>query len=116
LGGIVGGLAGKGVAEAIDPTAEDAYWRAEHAKQEYAVDSDRPFEDYAQAYRVGYEGCQRCEPGTKFDDVSEELRREFETPGGPPRIDWEDARLAARRAWGRVERGEALRLRTREEI
>jgi len=25
---LVGGLAGKGVAEVIDPTAEQAYWRA----------------------------------------------------------------------------------------
>ena len=28
VGGIAGGLAGKGVAEQIDPTQEDAYWRA----------------------------------------------------------------------------------------
>jgi len=29
VGAVVGGLAGKGVAEMIDPTAEEAYWRKE---------------------------------------------------------------------------------------
>lgn len=27
VGAVLGGLAGKGVAEVIDPTAEEAYWR-----------------------------------------------------------------------------------------
>src|SRR5215207_5280110 len=35
IGAVAGGLAGKGAAEAIDPTAEDAYWRNEHAKRPY---------------------------------------------------------------------------------
>lgn len=38
-----GGLGGKGVAEVIDPTREDAYWRENY--------SDRPYVDYFARYR-----------------------------------------------------------------
>src|SRR4051794_36906038 len=37
VGAIVGGLAGKGVAESVDPTAEDAYWRANYASRDYVA-------------------------------------------------------------------------------
>ena len=35
VGGIVGGLAGKAAGEALDPTAEDAYWRDNHKSQSH---------------------------------------------------------------------------------
>lgn len=34
-GAVAGGLAGKGVAEKMDPTVEEAYWRANYSKQSY---------------------------------------------------------------------------------
>src|SRR5436190_23626440 len=34
-GAVVGGLAGKGIAEMIDPTAEEAYWRENYTLQPY---------------------------------------------------------------------------------
>src|SRR3954469_1546312 len=43
-GAVVGGLAGKGIAEKIDPTREDTYWRENHAKQTFG--RDRAYEDY----------------------------------------------------------------------
>jgi hypothetical protein len=43
-GAIVGGLAGKGVAESIDPTVEDAYWRENYATRDYPTPG-RSFED-----------------------------------------------------------------------
>src|SRR5713101_2534628 len=45
IGAVAGGLTGKGVAEAIDPTAEDAYWRENHRTQPFA--KDRAYDDYA---------------------------------------------------------------------
>src|SRR5215203_7242311 len=54
IGAVAGGLAGKGVAEGIDPTAEDAYWREAHNTQPYS--KGRDYDDFAPAYRTGYEG------------------------------------------------------------
>src|SRR5687768_18154615 len=34
-GAVIGGLAGKGVAEKIDPTAEDTYWRENYSSRNY---------------------------------------------------------------------------------
>src|SRR5215207_7498638 len=49
IGAVAGGLAGKGAAEAIDPTAEDAYWRENHQTQPFA--RNRSYEEYSPAYR-----------------------------------------------------------------
>ena len=45
VGAIVGGLAGKGVAEMVDPTAEDAYWREHYKDRTYAADGSS-YDDY----------------------------------------------------------------------
>src|SRR5436853_6114369 len=36
VGAVVGGLVGKGIAEKVDPTREDVYWRENHARQGWA--------------------------------------------------------------------------------
>ena len=54
IGAVAGGLAGKGVAEMIDPTAEDAYWQENHRSQPYAGGTE--YSDYSPAYRAGYQG------------------------------------------------------------
>src|SRR5436853_3983860 len=53
-GAIAGGLAGKGVAEHFDPTAEDAYWRANYAKQSYYA-KEYSYDDYQRAYRLAWD-------------------------------------------------------------
>src|SRR5436309_15726480 len=35
VGAVAGGLAGKGAAEAVNPTAEDVYWRSAYATRPY---------------------------------------------------------------------------------
>ncbi len=77
IGALAGGLAGKGVAEVVDPTAEDAFWRTNHANQFYAGD-DYTYDDYADAYRVGYQGH---EDGKTFEEKEADLQLEYE--GGP---------------------------------
>ena len=54
IGAVAGGLAGKGVAENIDPTAEEAFWRANHGQQPYA--KGRGYPEYESAYRTGVSG------------------------------------------------------------
>lgn len=111
IGAISGGLAGKAVAEAVDPTAEDAYWREQHGSASYA--KGRTYEDYQPAYRTGYESFGKYEPGTKFEDAESELREEYSA--SKPKLPWEHARPAAEAAWKRVEKGEATTVPISEE-
>ena len=101
VGAIVGGLAGKGVAEKIDPTREDAYWRERHIRQPYA--RNRSYDDFAPAYRVGYEGYGTY--GTKgktFEESEAELRRNYEKQQA--KLAWNDARPATQAAWAKFDK------------
>src|SRR5688572_14728312 len=54
VGAIAGGLAGKGAAEAVNPTAEDEYWRTNYASRPYFESSYTYDEDYRPAYEYGW--------------------------------------------------------------
>ncbi len=123
IGAVAGGYAGKGTAEAIDPTAEDAYSRENHRSQSYAREGST-YKDYAPAYRAGYAGYRE---GQTFDEREADLSMEYE--GGPQKADaeadaatvpgtmqnsmstyplrWENAREAARAAYDRAGRSAA---------
>lgn len=101
-GAVVGGLTGKGVAEKMDPTVEDDYWRNNYSDQKY-VETDAPYENYQLAYRTGYEGRSRY-PGKKFEEAEPELRQDYEQSKGGDNVGWDKARNATRDAWHRVER------------
>jgi hypothetical protein len=99
-GAVAGGLVGKGIAEKIDPTREESYWREHHDRQEWA--KGRPYDHFGPAYRAGYEGyCEWGCQGMKFEDKEAELRRRYETR--QPALPWEEARPATRAAWYRLE-------------
>src|SRR5215213_3499455 len=49
-GAVAGGLAGKGAAEAVNPTAEDAYWRDNYSSQPYYEHGYSYDDDYRPAY------------------------------------------------------------------
>ncbi|HEX8312198.1 MAG TPA: hypothetical protein VF614_12820 [Chthoniobacteraceae bacterium] len=99
VGAVAGGLAGKATAEAIDPSAEDAYWRENHGKQPFG---SRSYDEYQPAYRTGYMGFGKHQ-GRKFDEAETDLRSEYEASGS--RLGWDEARPAAHAAWSRLERG-----------
>ena len=101
-GAVVGGLAGKGVAEGLNPTLEDAYWRDNYTKEPYYVEG-RTYDDYAPAYRTGYEARTRY-AGRSWSDVESDVERDYYANRGNGRLEWQDARDATRAAWHRVER------------
>lgn len=104
VGAVAGGYAGKGVAESIDPTAEDGYWRGAHANASYA-DSSYSYDDYAPAYRTGYDGYARHRANrTSFNDAENDLAASYEKTKGASRLGWDKAKHATRAAWDRVER------------
>jgi len=102
VGAVVGGLAGKGVAEGVNPTAEEDYWREHHANEPY-YDKTRTYDDYAPAYRTGYEGRGRY-VGKRFEDVETELESSYVSGRGQSRLEWSQARPATRAAWDRADR------------
>lgn len=100
LGAIVGGLVGKSVAESVDPTREDAYWRENHASRPY-IERGVGYDDYGPAYRYGVIAFARYSGG-RFEDVEDNLSRNWATERGQSNLDWARARDATRDAWCRV--------------
>jgi hypothetical protein len=102
--GATGAAIGKEVAEAIDPTVEDAYWQSNYSSRPYA-DTSVTYEDYQPAYRTGYEGYTRYGgTGKNYQELEETLQRDYETNRGKSNLGWDKAKHATRDAWDRVER------------
>lgn len=102
VGAVVGGLAGKAAAESINPTTESKYWLDNHGSRPYA-NSALGFDDYAPAYRYGWESFGRHAGEAKtFDGVEADLGRAWDKVKGSSRLGWDQARLATRDAWDRV--------------
>jgi hypothetical protein len=107
LGTVVGGLAGvvagalggHAAGEAIDPTAEEAYWREAHPNQPYAPGTT--YHEYRDAYRVGYENAHVEGPELgAFEDAEPELRAKYES--GQNVLPWVKVRVATQSAWTRA--------------
>jgi hypothetical protein len=99
-GAIGGGYAGKAVAERIDPTAEEAYWNENYRSRPY-VDEDETFDDYAPAYRYGWESRERY-PDRNYEDIEAELEQGWQGACCNSKLDWSQAKFATRDAWDRV--------------
>jgi len=100
VGAIAGGMGGKEAAEALDPTAEEAYWRDNHTREPY-YESGRPFDDYAPAYRLGLQG--RREYTGSFEEAETGLATRWETQRERSTLSWPQARTASRAAWSRAD-------------
>ena len=100
VGAIVGGLAGHGVAEGIDPTVEDAYWRENYGTRPYVTKGSK-YERYQPAYRYGWQSRARL--GNKSWDVSQDqLRHDWAKDPASRDLDWESASAAVKDAWHRL--------------
>ncbi len=112
VGAVAGAMGGHAVGEAIDPTAEDAYWDKNHNSQPFAKDGG--YDQYQAGYRTGYTGFERHDGGKrKFDEVESNLRKDYEA--AKTDLPWDKARPAAKAAWTRAERGEAIKVPITEE-
>lgn len=102
LGAVVGGLAGKGMAEQVDPTVEEVYWRENYRTRPY-YDESVTYDEYAPAYRYGWESRSRY-ADRSWDEAETDLGRDWEQVKDRGKLKWDRAKLAARDAWHRVER------------
>lgn len=99
VGAVAGAFAGKSFANAVDPVAEDTYWRENYSTRPYS--SGVSYEDYRPAYGYGVEAYSR-NPERSFNDLEPELRRDWDSKRGDSRLDWERAKPATRDAWHRL--------------
>ena len=101
VGAVAGGLVGKGAAEAVNPTAEESYWRETFEKEPYYV-KGKAYDYYAPGFRAGWEGRVRHD-GRKFEEAEAELAAEYNLNKTELQPDWQTVRPAARAAWDRVD-------------
>lgn len=99
VGAVAGGLAGKAAAEAVNPTAEEAYWREAYRDEPY-VTPERSYDDYHPAYALGWQSVGLYEG--PFETVEPSLRDRWITDRGTSPLEWPEARHAARAARERV--------------
>lgn len=104
VGAVGGAYAGRGVAEAVNPTDEDAYWYDHYASRSY-VRSGSPYDLYRPAYQYGWESRTRLPREKTFDQVEPELKRGWESSEYCDALSWEEASPACRDAWERAEKG-----------
>jgi hypothetical protein len=78
---------------------EEDYWRQKHSKQSYA--KERPFSDFAAAYRTGYEGFHKY-PGKKYEDIEPDLALDYQRNHPGAALPWDHARHAVRAAWAKL--------------
>ncbi len=100
VGGIAGGLAGKSVAESYDPTVEMEYWQNEYKDRPYYSD-DYTFQDYKPAYLAGADSYGG-DSSASWAETEAGARDRWETQNRQPKLQWQDARLAAQDAYNRV--------------
>ena len=101
IGAAAGSLAGEAIGHAVNPDAEDAYWRENYRSRPY-VASGKPYDEYRDAYRYGWES-RASRPGT-WDEAESDLSNGWDRARSTSSLAWTDAKEAVRDGWHRVER------------
>ncbi len=102
VGAIAGAKVGGNVAEAVNPTEYNDYFRENYRAAPY-YRSDRDWNDYSPAYQYGYDGY-RSHAGRRFEEIESDLERGWDKTKANSRLAWGEAREAVRDGWHYVER------------
>jgi len=111
IGGVVGtiagaaggGLAGHAIAENVDPSAEDTYWRENYKTRPY-IEQGTDYTEYAPAFRYGWES-RANNPDLAYDQAEAHLEKNWRTSEPKPKMEWDKAKYAIKDAWERVAKG-----------
>lgn len=79
---------------------EEAYWREAFRTRPY-VNPDADYDAYQTAYEFGWEARARY-PDAAWEQVENDLRREWDDVRAPMNLPWSQARQAVRDAWDRL--------------
>jgi uncharacterized protein (TIGR02284 family) len=86
----------------VGTTLEADYWKTNYQHRPY-VEPGVSFEEYAPAYRYGWEMYTvHLVKGRPFDELEPELARNWDTNRRGSRLGWDKARHAVRDAWDRM--------------
>jgi hypothetical protein len=86
----------------IGQTEQQAsYWREQYRNEPYVTKGEK-FEQYSPAYRTGYEGRSQY-AGQRFEDVENNLERDYINNRGDSTLGWDKAKQACRAAWDRAD-------------
>ena len=89
------------IAERVDVTVEEAYWRENYLREPY-YERGYTFDDYYPAYRTGWEGRVRYQ-GRTYEQCERDLQRDYQRNRGASQLEWGRNRHAVRAAWERFE-------------
>jgi hypothetical protein len=106
IAAVVGGLAGEGVAEAINPTLARAYGGDDISGRDY-VEKGSSLDKCGPAYDFGVDARGRY-PGRDFDDIESEMSSDWAASRVASILNWGWAKHAAREAWNRISRSSSL--------
>ena len=104
-GSVLGAKAGDSIAEAINPTEYGAHFEREFERR-VPAGAAHGWDDYAPAYRYGYDTHGR-HAGRRFEDVEAELERGWDAARGDSRLDWAGAREPVQQGWQHLDRARA---------
>jgi len=104
IGGAIGGSAGEAIARDVNPTVEEQYWEKNYASRPYATDN-YDFESYRPAYRAGIDSYTQ-NPNQSFETLEPSIRNNWNISKGESKLEWTQAREAARDAFGRLSTNE----------
>ncbi len=91
---------GKPDAHRVNLVAEEIYWENNYTSRPYVTDGHE-FESYRPAYRAGVEGYTQ-NPGQDFESLEPSIRNNWNISKGNSKLEWKQAREAARDAFGRL--------------
>ena len=102
-GSILGAGAGDSLAEAVNPTVYEDYWKDNFLKASYYT-AGQEWTDYQPAYKLGYSAYD-SNRGRTFDDIEADLKSKWDDTRGESRLTWVDARGAVHDGWNYVQSG-----------
>jgi uncharacterized protein (TIGR02271 family) len=112
VGAVAGGVTGNLVAEAIDPSEEEVYWKEEYKNRPY-YEEGTSFKEYSPAYRFGVEAANKYR--APYTEVEKRLNRNWPKSRGESSLTWSKARDAVADAYERTLRLHEERLKVQKE-
>ena len=100
VGGGLGGVVGEEVARDVNPSREEEYWEANYSTRPYII-AGHDYTSYRTAYRTGIDSYV-ANPKETFDNLEPSLRNNWNIARGNSRLEWAEARHAARDAFSRL--------------
>lgn len=87
----------------VDPIVESSFWRQNHSSRSFVPTAVFGYEEYAPAYRYGWESFARQGgPQRTFESIEADLGRGWDQARYGSRLAWEQAKEATREAWDRL--------------